>query len=117
MNFEEFKDKIADDVKETIEDRTGKSVTVEPRTVEKMNETYEGLTVKPDDGEIGVNLNLDSLYQEYSSGTCFYCFGCFLYYFRSWLKTLLNYCSAISVHISQNWWNMHFPDADMVIYS
>lgn len=71
MNFEKFKDKIADDVKKTIEDRTGKSVTVEPRTVEKMNETYEGLTVKPDDGEIGVNLNLDSLYQEYNSGTSY----------------------------------------------
>ena len=58
-------------MKKTIEDRTGKSVTVEPRTVEKMNETYEGLTVKPDDGEIGVNLNLDSLYQEYNSGTSY----------------------------------------------
>ena len=39
MNFEEFKDKIADDLKKTIEDRTGKSVTVDPRTVEKLVET------------------------------------------------------------------------------
>ena len=71
MNFEEFKDKIAVDVKESMEEKSGKTVTVEPRTVEKMNETYEGLTVKPDEGEIGVNLNLDSLYQEYNSGTSY----------------------------------------------
>ncbi len=33
MNFEEFKDKIADDVKKTIEDRTGKSVSSLKRCV------------------------------------------------------------------------------------
>ena len=71
MNFEEFKGKIAADVKESMEEKSGKTVTVEPRTVEKMNETYEGLTVKPDDGEIGVNLNLDSLYKEYNDGASY----------------------------------------------
>lgn len=71
MNFEEFKEKLAGDVKEAMEEKGGQKVTVEPRTVEKMNETYEGLTVKPDEGEIGVNLNLDSLYQEYNSGTSY----------------------------------------------
>ena len=41
MNFEEFKDKIAVDVKEAMEEKDGQKVTVEPRTVEKMNETYD----------------------------------------------------------------------------
>ncbi len=71
MNFEEFRDKLAVDVKGTMEEKSGQTVTVEPRTVEKLNETYEGLTVMPDEGEIGVNLNLNSLYQEYNSGTSY----------------------------------------------
>lgn len=71
MNFDEFKKSFATDVKEKLEANTEKEFTVEARTVEKMNETYEGLTVKPDDGEIGVNLNLDNLYQEYQNGTSY----------------------------------------------
>ncbi len=71
MNFDEFKNSFATDVKEKLEANTEKEFTVEARTVEKMNETYEGLTVKPDDGEIGVNLNLDNLYQEYQNGTSY----------------------------------------------
>ena len=71
MNFDEFKNSFATDVKEKLEANTEKKFTVEARTVEKMNETYEGLTVKPDDGEIGVNLNLDNLYQEYQNGTSY----------------------------------------------
>ena len=68
MNFEEFKNNLANDVKEILEAKTGKEFDVEPRTVEKMNETYEALTVKPTDGEIGVNLNITNLYTNLESG-------------------------------------------------
>ena len=44
MNFEEIKNNLANDVKEIFEAKTGKEFDVEPRTVEKMNETYEALT-------------------------------------------------------------------------
>ncbi len=57
MNYEEFKENLAKDVKEQMEARSGSEVTVETRTVEKMNETYDALTVKPEDSIIGVNLN------------------------------------------------------------
>ncbi len=68
MNFEEFKNNLAADVKEKLEASTGKEFEVEARTVEKMNESYEGLTVKPVDGEIGVNLNATNLYKDYENG-------------------------------------------------
>lgn len=68
MNFEEFKNNLADDVKEILEAKTGKEFEVEPRTVEKMNESYEALTVKPVDSEIGVNLNITNLYSNLESG-------------------------------------------------
>ena len=57
MNHEEFKENLANDVKEQMESKFGSEVTVETRTVEKMNETYGALTVKPEDSIIGVNLN------------------------------------------------------------
>ncbi|MBQ6407423.1 MAG: hypothetical protein IJJ64_05230 [Butyrivibrio sp.] len=68
MNFEEFKNSLANDVKEILEEKTGRAFDVEPRTVEKMNETYEALTVKPVDSEIGVNLNITNLYSNIESG-------------------------------------------------
>lgn len=71
MNYEEFKENLANDVKEQMESRSGSGVTVETRTVEKMNETYDALTVKPDDSIIGVNLNVTSLYKEYEDGKDF----------------------------------------------
>ena len=68
MNYEEFKENLANDVKEQMESRSGYGVAVETRTVEKMNETYDALTVKPEDSIIGVNLNVTSLYKEYEDG-------------------------------------------------
>ena len=71
MNYEEFKENLANDVKEQMETGSGSEVTVETRTVEKMNETYDALTVKPEDSIIGVNLNITKLYEEYEDGKDF----------------------------------------------
>ena len=68
MNYEEFEENLANDVKEQMESRSGSGVAVETRTVEKMNETYDALTVKPEDSIIGVNLNVTNLYKEYEDG-------------------------------------------------
>lgn len=71
MDFETFKDKLAEDVKEALESKTGENYEVEGRTVEKMNETYEALTVKPEDSIVGVNLNATALYEAYENGTSY----------------------------------------------
>ncbi len=33
-----------------------------------MNQTYEAITVKPENGLVGVNLNFSEIYERYSSG-------------------------------------------------
>ena len=68
MDFETFKENLARDVKEALDSRTGGNTEVETRTVDKMNETYEAITVKPEDSIIGVNINATSLYKEYEDG-------------------------------------------------
>ena len=64
----ELKNRIIKAIKENVEKRIGKEVTMECRTVEKMNQSYEGLVVRPVDETIGVNINLDALYDEYQKG-------------------------------------------------
>lgn len=68
MNYEEFKDKVVEDVRRELETRTGKAYDVQARTVEKMNENYDAITVKPEDGIIGVNLNIKELYKAHEDG-------------------------------------------------
>ena len=53
MDFETFKENLAKDVKTILDERTGGNTTVETRTVDKMNETYDAITVKPEDCIIG----------------------------------------------------------------
>lgn len=68
MDFETFKENLAKDVKDEMDSRTGGSYEVEARTIDKMNETYEALTVKAEDSAVGVKLNVTSLYKEYEDG-------------------------------------------------
>ena len=68
MDFETFKENLVRDVKEALDARNGGDTLVETRTVDKMNETYEAITVKPEDSIIGVNLNATALYQQYGKG-------------------------------------------------
>lgn len=65
MDFKAFKENLAQDVKEILDERIGKNNTVEIRTVDKMNQTYDALTIKPENSSIGVNLDVTSLYSEY----------------------------------------------------
>lgn len=73
MDFEQFKEELKESVTEILHDRYGMDATVEARTMEKMNETYDALTVKPEDSQIGVNLNTNALYKEYEKGISFEC--------------------------------------------
>ena len=68
MDFETFKENLANDVKEQFYERYGRDVDVETRTVDKMNETYDALTVKPEDSVVGVNINATALYNEFENG-------------------------------------------------
>ena len=69
MDFETFKENLAKDVKEALDSRFGGDTTVESQKVEKANEAYDALTVKPENSTIGVNLNAGKLYDAYEDGT------------------------------------------------
>ncbi len=71
MSYEEFKDKVVEDVRRELETRIGKSYDVQAHTVEKMNENYDAITVKPEDGIIGVNLNVEELYKAHEDGNSY----------------------------------------------
>ena len=71
MDFETFKENLAKDVKEKLDARFGGDTTVESQKVDKANETYEALTVKPENSNIGVNLNADKLYESYQDGAAY----------------------------------------------
>ena len=71
MDFETFKEDLANAVKERVDARLGSDTTVELHKVDKMNETYEAITVKPEDSNIGVNINVTKAFQELQRGKDF----------------------------------------------
>ena len=68
MDFETFKEEIREDMEKALYERTGTEHSVNLQTVEKMNETYEALTIKPENSDIGVNINANELFRAYSDG-------------------------------------------------
>ena len=52
MNFEDFKEQFIEDVKARLDER-GDDVTISVNTVNKLNESYEALTVTPIGSSIG----------------------------------------------------------------
>ncbi len=67
MDFEEFKERFTEDVKTKLYE-SGLEVSATNNEVTKMNKSYNALTIKPDDSNIGVNLNLDYFYEAVENG-------------------------------------------------
>ena len=67
MDFEEFKEQFAEDVKKDLEGK-GIDASVKVNSVEKMNENYDALTVTPEGSNVGVNLNMNKFFEAYDSG-------------------------------------------------
>ena len=68
MDFETFKQELAGDIKDRLDTRTDVEHEVEIHKVDKMNETYDAITVKPENGSIGVNINATQLFDKYQEG-------------------------------------------------
>ena len=58
MNNEEFKNEFVEALKEKLSER-GNDVDVKVSTVEKMNQSYEAITITPEGSNIGMNMNLE----------------------------------------------------------
>ena len=67
MGFDEFKEQLTAD----IMGRLGSDMEISFRKVDKMNESYEAITITPEGSNIGMNLNADRLYGEYEAGVAY----------------------------------------------
>ncbi|WP_026668073.1 DUF5688 family protein [Butyrivibrio sp. AE2005] len=67
MEYEKFKEQFVEDLKERLQAGGGEYL-VEPHEVQKMNQTYEAVTIKPQEATIGVNLNLTEIHERYEGG-------------------------------------------------
>ena len=70
MDFENFKEQFTEDVGKALSER-GIDATVTTNTVEKMNESYEALTITPEGSHVGVNLNMDRFFEAYENGVSY----------------------------------------------
>ncbi|MCR5007622.1 MAG: DUF5688 family protein [Oribacterium sp.] len=61
MDYENFKEQFIHDVKERLYEQ-GTEVDITVNTVNKFNESYEAMTVKPEDSNIGVNIGIEKFY-------------------------------------------------------
>ena len=68
MTYEEFKDQFTEDVKQALKD-AGIDAKVSTNTVNKMNESYEAMTITPEGSNIGVNVNMEKFFEAYENGT------------------------------------------------
>ena len=67
MDFEDFKKTLVEDIKNELEKRGRTDMKVSSIHVEKLNESYDAAIVKEKDSHIGVNVNLNRLYDQYKA--------------------------------------------------
>ncbi len=67
MNYEEFKNVFVDSVRVKLKD-DGIEAKISVNTVNKLNESYEAMTVTPADSNLGVNIPIDRFYNAYDAG-------------------------------------------------
>ena len=68
MDFENFKEQFTKDVGNALFERSIDAVLT-TNVVEKMNETYEAMTVTPEGSNVGVNVNMEKFFEAYENGT------------------------------------------------
>jgi hypothetical protein len=70
MDFNDFKAELAKGIQSELDDR-GMKTDVEFHHVDKMNQSYDAITVRPEDSNVGVNLNVDKAFENYQNGAGF----------------------------------------------
>ena len=69
MDFEEFREKLMEDLAQDLYENTGAEYTVEPTSVNKLqNAGYEGIVIRPEDAAVGINIDAQSLFKDYENG-------------------------------------------------
>lgn len=70
MDYENFKEQFVADVKDRLEEQ-GADVKVSVNEVNKLNESYEAITVTPEGSNIGVNMSIQKFYDVMQDGTSY----------------------------------------------
>ena len=70
MDYESFKEQFVEDVKNKLYEQ-GSEAEITVNSVNKLNEHYEAMTVKPEGDRVGVNLGLDKFYEAVENGTTY----------------------------------------------
>lgn len=71
MNFEEFKQQITEDLPGALPERLS-NVEIEPVSVTKLQHgSYDGITIREEGSNIGMNLDLTRLYDRMETGTAY----------------------------------------------
>ena len=67
MDFEDFKKNLIKEINNELEHRGRTNMEVSSVHVDKLNESYDAATVKGKDSHIGVNVNLNRLFDQYKA--------------------------------------------------
>ena len=67
MRYEDFKENFKDDLQKTLSDK-GLNVSIKENRTEKLNESFDAVTVTPEGSRIGVNLNEEAAFKAYEAG-------------------------------------------------
>ena len=71
MNFEEFKQQVMEDLPGALPERLS-NVEIEPVSVTKLQHgSYDGITIREEGSNIGMNLDLTRLYDRMETGTAY----------------------------------------------
>ena len=65
MNYEEFKENLAEDLKQQLSAGEIGPVDVQFHEVNKVNTSYDAITVKPEGANIGVNIDATQFFEKY----------------------------------------------------
>lgn len=68
MDYKEFKENFVEELKQSLFERGFENVSVKTDQVNKLNKSYEAVTITPDGSQIGVNTNLENFFCSYKSG-------------------------------------------------
>ena len=70
MDYKNFKEQLTEDIKTKLFEQ-GSDVDISFSKVNKLNESYDAMTVKPEGSQIGVNVPVDKLFKAMKNGASY----------------------------------------------
>ena len=69
MDYENFKESFMEDVKAGLAEKGFEDVKIKVNQIDKLNDSYEAITITPAESNIGVTTNLESFFKAVEEGT------------------------------------------------